>query len=75
MSQSQVIHVYHTSCLQLCHWALFQVFLWVGIDAGIKHGELWLQVHNNMQGIDYASVQSEPLSLTHFRCFLYDEMT
>ena len=39
--------------------------LWAGIDAGIKHGELWLQVHNNMQGIDYASVQSEPLSLLH----------
>ena len=36
--------------------------LWAGIDAGIKHGELWLQV-NYMQGINYGSAQSEPLSL------------
>ena len=38
------------------------IVLW----AGIKHAELWLQVNNShyyMQGIDYASVQSEPLSL------------
>ena len=47
--------------------------LWAGIDDGIKHHS-----HYYMQGIDYASVQSEPLTgvCSHFRCFLMqNEMT